>query len=655
MAGLFNTNAFSRRKSRVRQENSAAVVELLEDRIVLASQVTAAFSNGNLTLSGSGFDDNIDVSITGTNTVTVTGNSGTTIINNIGPFLVTGKLIINMGNGNDTVTINGDAGTATLTSQTVSIDLGAGDDTFTTNDNLTFSGNVSIQGGAGEDRIEVGGTGSAIGLKTLTIDAGTDTGGTPNSKLVDVHGVTSTGDVSLKSGATGANDFNIGFNAPNTVGGNLTVAQTVSGIAESNDTEFTDTSVNGNLLVTQGNSTDFNAITVFAVTTPVTIGGITYLTNGNSSDNTVNLNSSLGFALTFNKNLTVKNGNSTGYNNIYLFDVTGNGAASTFTNGTGVTNVVEFTQVVTGNHFTGTVAATNGNSSGTSFIDAYQLASDTGMTFTNGTAALYNQIHCGSDTFAAEGLAITGNLVLSNGSAPHNFVGLDNVTMSGDVTITNAPGGVNGSRINIGRLNPNAIGGNVKITNQASVGFRIIEINQTSITGRTGLSIYNLGTGNTGLNIGVNNPVTVTGGLIVQDGSGNASVTLQSLTVASLRYSDLGGGADTINLANAGGSLNVGGVTRIDTGNGSDIVSIATTGTAYFNGFVSIGLGTGDDSLSIGDNAASPAFSTANNFQLDGGAGTDAFFASPLSLADYFAGTLPGKLKSKITGFESLT
>ncbi|MES2791694.1 MAG: hypothetical protein V4719_18890, partial [Planctomycetota bacterium] len=133
------------------------------------------------------------------------------------------------------------------------------------------------------------------------------------------------------------------------------------------------------------------------------------------------------------------------------------------------------------------------------------------------------------------------------------------------------------------------------------------------------------------------------------------TVNLHQLAAGGFNYSDLGGGTDTITLAiNLGGTVQINGVTRIDTGAGSDTVNIATNGTAFFNDSVFISLGAGNDLLFIGANADSPAFNGSSKFQFDGGAGTDVFNGSPLSLADYFGAPLGKKLKSKITGFESL-
>ena len=111
---------------------------------------------------------------------------------------------------------------------------------------------------------------------------------------------------------------------------------------------------------------------------------------------------------------------------------------------------------------------------------------------------------------------------------------------------------------------------------------------------------------------------------------------------------------DLIDLAGAGGgTATVNGVTRIVTNDGSDTVRVGTVGTAVLNDSVFITLGSGDDTLIIGNNASSPAFSTASKYQFDGGAGVDVFTGSLLSLADYEGVKPTKKLKSKITNFET--
>ncbi len=67
---------------------------------------------------------------------------------------------------------------------------------------------------------------------------------------------------------------------------------------------------------------------------------------------------------------------------------------------------------------------------------------------------------------------------------------------------------------------------------------------------------------------------------------------------------------------------------------------------------VFLSMGSGNDTLDVGAFATSLAFSSANKFQFDGGAGDDTIAVSTLSIGNYVVGTVPKKLKHKITNFE---
>lgn len=651
MLNLFGANAFARkRKVKARPIDIVPAIESLEERLVLASQVMTVYSNGNLTLSGSGDADNVIVSITGTNTVTLT-TGGTTPFTGAGagPFVVTGNLTISLGNGDDILLLQVDGvdGNGILDSGDISIDLGAGNDTLTTGDDLTFTGNASILGGTGNDTISLGSATASVGVYKLTIDGGTDTGVIGNVKQVFLNGVTSGSDVSVKNSGTLPQNVITGNTAPNSIGGNLTIVQSSANIG-GYTTSLLDTSVAGSLSVTNGNTTSLSSLFVTSLTVPVTIGGPATLTSGNAAGNNLTLSGVAG-SLTFNKNLTVKNGNSTGTNNLNVFDVIGNGSSTSFTNGNGASNTINISGL-TGGQFSGSVTATNGTSTGANIVNAGHLFAGKGLTVTNGTSTGLTSVTLGSPLLT-DTVVVSGNVAITNASTFSIPITINRLTASGNVTIANGTTG-GGETIVLGGAGPNLIGGNLSITNQASAGVRVTSISQTTVQGRSGVAIYNVGAGTSIVDVGTISPVTILSGLTIQDGTGIANLTINSLSVGSLNYKDLGGGVDNINLAAAAGSLSVSGVTRIDTANGSDTVNIATTGTAAFNGLVSIILGSGDDTLLIGPNAASPAFSTANRFQFDGGTGFDTIFASPLSLADFVEGTVPGKLKSKIASFE---
>ncbi|MES2787978.1 MAG: hypothetical protein V4719_00040, partial [Planctomycetota bacterium] len=639
---------------------------------VMLPPILVTFQNGNLTLDGTGWNDDITLVFTGTNTVTLIGNDvtnftgpGTGNAQLAGPYIVTGNIKVNLGNGNDKVLIRGVGGAAVFDSGNLTIDMGNDDDTVTTIDNalvpiattgLTMTGNLTITGGAGVDTVTLGSIAAADRLtaRNITIDNGAGAG----IQSISLDGVTATGNVVLTNSGSGDQSVTLGSVVANSITGGLTINQ--QAIATSYTVAITDTSVGGNLLITNGSGSGAAAVTI-DTTAARTVGGLTQITNGNNLTNAVSLNGTAG-ALRLAGNITVKNGNATTSNTITITDLVNSGStSSSFTNGLSPANLITFDGGLGTpfNTFVGVVAATNGNSTGTNVINATRLSSTKGINLTNGTATTSNDVSVGGAGIP-NAVSVTGNLVIANGASADIDVDINNLTTNGanavgDINMTNAASGAGGTTVTFGAIAANTISGNVKITNQASTGLRSVVIDQTTVNGRQGVNLYQIGAGDTSLAVGVTAAATIANTLTIQDGNGAATVNLHQLTAGGLNYSDLGGGVDAISLANnAGGNLQVNGVTRIDTGAASDTVNIATNGTAFFNDSVFISLGAGNDLLFIGANADSPAFNGSGKFQFDGGAGTDTFNASPLSLADYFGAPLGKKVKSKIANFENL-
>jgi hypothetical protein len=385
------------------------------------------------------------------------------------------------------------------------------------------------------------------------------------------------------------------------------------------------------------------------------VGGLTQITNGNNATNAVSLVGTAS-SLRLAGSVTVKNGNATTSNAITVTDVIDTGTTtSAFTNGNSPANSITFNGILT-NTFLGTVAATNGLATGgTNLISATRLSAR-GVTFANGASTVSNTITLGG-ALAANTFIVAGNTSLTNGASADIAVNIDRLSAnvpSGNVTIANGASGAGGTDVIIGAVAaPNSITGNLTITNQASTGPRLVQINNATVSGGGGLSINEFGSGISTLNIGTTGLVTVAKKLDIQDGSSGSTVTVNTATVGSMTYNDLGGGTDVINLASAGIFQN-NGVTRLNLGAGSDTVNIAMGGQAIFNDWVFISLGSGNDVLNVGPTADSPAFSSANRFQFDGDGGVDTINVSPLSIADFVSPTVPKKLKSKITNFESI-
>ena len=633
-------------------------------------------TNGDLTIDGTGWNDDLTLSFTGTNQLTLIGNDVTnftgpltTNVQLAGPYNVTGNITVKLGNGKDKVLIRGVGPNATYDSGNLTIDLGSDDDTVTTIDNalvpvissgLRMTGSLSILGDTGIDNVTLGSLSPTDTLTALNVSVDTGTGA--GDQTISLDRLTANGNVTLANGGAGAQTVAIGGTAvgvANSIRGNLIINQLAS--ASSFTVGVHNTSVGGFVAIKNGNGSGAAAVTIdTTVAAPQTIFGSTTIINGNNLSNAVTL-SGFGGGLQLRANVSVTNGAGTNSNNITVTDIVNSGTtSSSFTNGSSLANTITFNGVAgtTFNSFLGLVAATNGTSTGTNVINATRLSSAKGINLTNGNATTSNTVVVGGAA-ALDTVGVTGNLVIANGTAGTTTIDIDRLTTLGpvnfgNVTMTNKATGVGGTGITFGAIAANAISGNVQITNDSSTGPRAVTMNRTTVGGRAGVNIYQLGAGDTSLTVGNNQAVTIARGLTVQDGSGASSVALLNLTAGSLTYTDMNGGVDTLDLADSTGFLRVNGVTRIDTADGSDTVRIATTGTAILNDTVFIALGSGDDLLFIGTHANSAAFNGSSKFTFDGGTGEDIFNASPLSIAEYSGNPLGKKVKSKIKSFETL-
>ena len=625
-------------------------------------------ANGALRLEGTDLVDDITIDFSNTNSVTLIGNDYTNFIGTgtsgqgAGPYNVTGTITVNTYGANDRILLRGRTAGAKLDSGDVTINLGDGDDILTTVDatlptlGLTMTGSISVLGGLGNDSIQLGSNALADTFRALNVSL--DTGAGTGAQSISLDRLTSNGNVTLANSGVGAQTIALGLNAsnaPNSVRGNLIINQVAT--ATSYSVGVRNTSVGGLTTITNGSGTGAAAV-VIDTTTSQTVSGATSITNGNNATNSVTLlGTTPGRRLA--GNVTVTNGIGTTSNQITVTDLNASGATSaSFTNGASPSNAITFNGTLS-NSFLGAVAATNGASTGTNVITATRLSATKGLTLTNGSATTSNAVTVGGSGTSVVG--VTGNMVITNGNSADIDVAIDNLTVlganaAGNLTISNGVTGAGGTTVTFGANALNSVSGNVQITNQNSIGTRSVVVNRTTVNGRSGFNLYQVGAGNTTLTMGNNQPTTIARGLVIQDGSGSSTVALQNLTVGSLNYTDIGGGVDILDLGGTpAGTLQVNGVTRIDTGAGSDIVRTGGAGgSAIYNDSVFISLGSGDDSLTIGANANCPAFSS-NKFQFDGGAGLDTFTGSPMSLADYAPTTpLPKKVRGKILSFENL-
>ena len=125
-----------------------------------AGNVTAVYAAGNLTLTGDNSDNLVTMSVTA-GVLTLTGQSGTTV-NGLAsvstPLIGPLTAAINMGGGNDTLTINN------VTLVAPSVLMGSGNDTFIiTNSNLTIT---TYSGGTGSNRFRM--SNSSLRIKNFS-------------------------------------------------------------------------------------------------------------------------------------------------------------------------------------------------------------------------------------------------------------------------------------------------------------------------------------------------------------------------------------------------------------------------------------------------------------------------------------------------------
>lgn len=162
--------SFSQRAKQLRRKSFLSF-EKLEDRTVMAGNVTAIDASGYLLLFGDGADNQVAITQNANGTLNVAGATGTTINGQSSATLgaATRGALILMGEGNDTLSITGTAASALNIGSSTTIDLGGGNDTLNLS-NFGTTGSLTINGGFGNDTINLNrglnattGTGAQIG------------------------------------------------------------------------------------------------------------------------------------------------------------------------------------------------------------------------------------------------------------------------------------------------------------------------------------------------------------------------------------------------------------------------------------------------------------------------------------------------------------
>jgi len=172
-----------RRKSRFARQSRSARFESLEQRTMMAGDVSVSLTNGSLLISGDVAANGLEIAglaageirvtgldaggtattINGVATQTFTGVTGSVVINlgdgndlvNVHTLFLAGHLVVNAGAGNDTVALAINAGNVVSTARELVINGDAGNDVIKLHD-VYIGTSAIITGGDGADQVHAG-------------------------------------------------------------------------------------------------------------------------------------------------------------------------------------------------------------------------------------------------------------------------------------------------------------------------------------------------------------------------------------------------------------------------------------------------------------------------------------------------------------------
>ena len=400
-------------------------LEGLTERIVPAVSIRTV--DGDLVISGipnlQGTTQNLWINVTSDNEVTIR-DGGTTVTStgiNRGTYAVTGDLILNLSNRNDSVVIDFTA-TAELDGNIIAT-LNNGNDTLSITNSgaadASILGDVTVFGGNGTDVLSINNTGNATttllvgGIVSFNGGAGVDTmnangtssvAGTNAAELVIGNGLvmTQVNTFNVATATTGAATAS----APVTIDGNITFNSSVDKLI--------------------GNSVNFGS----AVSTATLAGALT-ITGGQGSDTIIwNQLSVVDVIPAEDTVLEVSVNLGLGTNNLTLTDtvigIGGTDADFAYTGGTGTDNII---LTGGGNSISGSVTVTLGK--GTNTYQDSDTAYDKNVTITGGDNA---------DTITMDSADIGGLLSASLGKGANGFDLNTGSTVAGGLTYVGGSG-----------------------------------------------------------------------------------------------------------------------------------------------------------------------------------------------------------------------
>lgn len=204
-------------------------LEGLTERIVPAVSIRAV--DGDLVISGianlNAGAQRLFITVTADNTVAIRdGGTSAATGTNRGSFEVSGDLILNLSNRNDSVIIDFDGKftldggiTANLNNGTDSLSI-----TNSGGDDSTIAGSVTIDGGNGNDTVFITND-SGTASKTLSINGAVVFNGQAGGDIININGAGGAEAIAIGNGLslTRVNTVNVGTNADVTIDGNVTL------------------------------------------------------------------------------------------------------------------------------------------------------------------------------------------------------------------------------------------------------------------------------------------------------------------------------------------------------------------------------------------------------------------------------------------------
>jgi hypothetical protein len=594
----------TRKKSRTPARRSL-LLESLETRQMLAGNVTALLSGGNLLITGDSSANDIQIDAVagfpGRIRITPQANvAGDTTLNGQSLALTYpsfGDIRINLGGGSDDLEFLGVPAvvTDTLPGNLV-IDGGLGNNNITVSD-YNIGGSLVVRSATGTDTVTIDGVVAGVDIN-VSSDA------SPGLQQTRVEGSSAGRDLIFANRA-GDNQIDVGEIAPVTVGRNLSVYNSGS-VANNSTINLNEVTIDANLLI---NNLSTATITIGSESGPTNVAHHTSIRNGNG-DNTITVQNESVLGTSAIDRVAIWNASG---NDTVTFNESTSNAQVDIRNVNGDATVTTRTDAI----FNSDLRIVNGVNGDHDV--SVQSASVGALYVFNGNGAS-NNVNIGTTTE----VSVAGKTSIFNGSATgDNVIAINNATLGGLATLSNGnAGGTN--NVVVGAITANAVATSNGLAIYNGNGDSDVALDNLDVAGS--LSVTNgAATTSHSLAVGVDGLVTVGGNANFYTYNGDSTVTLDQLSVGGDMALRTGAGDDVVVIAGAGAlGVTIVGKTSINLGanTGTESLTIGNdTGTATFVGYLTVLMGTGADTIVLGPNTASgPGTALGDgNFLFDGG------------------------------------